>query len=176
MKVINLIGAPSSGKTTNAAGVFLEIKLLHKNAFLVPEYAKDLTYMGTLAQTSQVTILGEQNRRQDILRDKVDYAITDSPLILGLYYAEEREENNPFFKDFCLSQFNSYDNINFFLVPHEEQVFEKEGRIHDEHTSKLIKYRLEEILLENQIPYHKLTTYPGVHLEIINILKKNGVL
>lgn len=176
MKVINLIGAPSSGKTTNAAGVFKQIKLLHKNAFLIPEYAKELTYLGTLANTSQVTILGEQNKRQDMLRDKVDYAISDSPLILGLYYAEERKEDNPYFKQFCLAQFNSYENINFFLVPHESQVFELSGRIHDEEQSKLIKYRLEEILIENHIPYHKLVTHPHVDLEIIEILNKMGVL
>lgn len=176
MKVINLIGAPSSGKTTNAAGVFKQIKLLHKNAFLVSEYAKELTYLGTLDDTNQETILKEQNRRQDMLRGKVDYAITDSPLILGLYYSEERKEDSQEFKKKCLDTFNSYENINFFLVPHENQVFEISGRIHDEEQSKLIKYRLEEILISQKIDYYRLVTHPDVDLEIVSILKSMGVL
>lgn len=40
---VNLYGGPGSGKSTTAAGVVSQLKLLSINAELVTEYAKDLT-------------------------------------------------------------------------------------------------------------------------------------
>ena len=44
MIVINLWGAPSSGKSTGASYLFSELKLKGYNVELVTEFAKDLTW------------------------------------------------------------------------------------------------------------------------------------
>ena len=41
MIVVNLYGGPGSGKSTTAAGIFSELKMLGLNTELVTEYAKD---------------------------------------------------------------------------------------------------------------------------------------
>ena len=44
LKVINFFGAPGSGKSTIAAGLFFEMKMKQMNVELVTEFAKELCY------------------------------------------------------------------------------------------------------------------------------------
>ena len=88
LNVINLFGGPGCGKSTTAAGLFHLMKLNEMNVELVTEYAKDLTWeerFGTLAN-DQLYVFAKQQKRLQVLKNKVRYVVTDSPLILGLSY------------------------------------------------------------------------------------------
>lgn len=119
MKLINLFGGPGSGKSTTAAGLFYKMKLQHKNVELITEYAKDLVYSEILpivGKNSQEFIFAEQNRRQQILEGKVDWAITDSPLLLSFFYGVGNGRvNEEAFLSMVSDTFRMYDNINIFL-------------------------------------------------------------
>lgn len=118
MKVINLFGGPGCGKSTTAAGLFYHMKMEHRNVELITEYAKDLVYSDTLnvLKNNQEFIFAEQNRRQHILEKHVDWAITDSPLLLSHFYGKEHvRSNQEAFLRFVTATFNLYDNVNFFL-------------------------------------------------------------
>ena len=65
------------------------MKLEGLNVELVTEYAKDMTWEGRgNILEDQLYMLAKQNRRLSRLQDKVDFAMTDSPLFLGLAYSK----------------------------------------------------------------------------------------
>lgn len=110
-KVINLFGGPGCGKSTTAAHLFALMKHSGYKVELVTEYAKELCYEGTLEEAGQFTILLEQYRRQNRLKDKVDYIITDSPLLLSLCYGPKVES----FQQEVLSRYTEFKNIQILL-------------------------------------------------------------
>lgn len=108
---MNLYGGPGVGKSTTAAGVFRELKLAGLNAEYVPEYAKDATWEGrTVALKNQAYVFGKQLHRLERLRDKVDVAVTDSPLLLGLMYAPR--EYPVSFAEFVRDMYRTFDNMD----------------------------------------------------------------
>lgn len=85
--VINMLGGSGIGKSTTAAGLYYHMKLSHKNVELVREYVKLLAWQGIKpGQYDQVNIFGEQCKLEHSLYGKVDYIITDSPIILAPVY------------------------------------------------------------------------------------------
>ena len=114
LTVINLFAGPGAGKSTTAAGVFRLMKLSGYNVELVTEYAKDMTWekrFNTLSD--QLYMFGKQHRRQHRLKGQVDYVVTDSPLLLSLFY--KPEDYSEHFEPFVLDMWNMYDNRNFFI-------------------------------------------------------------
>lgn len=113
-KVINLFAGPGAGKSTTAAGLFYTMKKQGMSVELVTEYAKDRVWEEHHSVfKDQLYLLAKQNRKLQRLIGKVDYIITDSPLLLGQYYGGE-EDKLPirFITDWA---FNKYDNVNIFI-------------------------------------------------------------
>lgn len=80
MIVINLFGAPGSGKSTGATYIFTALKLLGVNVELITEFAKDKVWGNNIeAINNQAYIFGEQSFRMSRCKDKVDVIVTDSP-------------------------------------------------------------------------------------------------
>lgn len=174
MKVINLWGAPSSGKSTNAAGLFYLMKLDKFKVEIIHEFVKDQIYEEHLSVLNdQNFIFANQNRMLERLRNKVDYVITDSPLPLSLYYCEEKNpnylKNNPGFESIVWSIFNSYQNINFFLKP--DHPFENHGRIHNESESFIIEKNIKKLLIKNNITHYETYTNKNLADELLQIIK-----
>lgn len=151
MKVINLFGGPGSGKSTVQAGLFYTMKENHLRVEMVMEVAKDIVYSKTthLLTENQIAIFAEQNRRQVILQDKVDWAITDCPLLLNSIYGTNELHS---YHEFVIDTFCSYDNINIFLDrPH---LYSKEGRVQDLTQAKEVDGKILDLLHKNDIPIH----------------------
>jgi len=154
MKVINLFGGPGSGKSTTAAGLFYNMKLQHKSVDLVTEYAKELVWEGRLESmlNKQEDIFVEQHRRIRRLRNNVDYAIVDSPLLFSCIYPTMNErqkgvERWPAFDkfiNFVIAVNDTYDNINIFLERPES--FEANGRDHTLEQSQEIDNAIKDTL------------------------------
>lgn len=88
--LINLYGSPGSGKSTIAAWLFAKMKRKRINVELVTEVAKDLVWEGNRCRLdNQLYILGEQSTRLLRLRNKVDVIISDSPMLMQLYYGQD---------------------------------------------------------------------------------------
>lgn len=88
--IVNLFGAPSSGKSTTRAGIFHELKLLQVNCEEVYEYAKNLTWEQRFRTLEcQPYVFGKQLYRIETLMDQVDVIITDSPVLLSAFYGRK---------------------------------------------------------------------------------------
>lgn len=148
MKVINLFGQPSAGKSTTAAGLFFLMKNAGINCELVNEYAKEMVWRNAHADCwkDQLYILAKQNHRLERLRGKVDYAITDCPLLLSDFYCPDTYYNH--FDNLVLEIWKSYDNVNFFIK--RTKKYQPIGRLQteeesDEVGSSLISY-LDDVI------------------------------
>ena len=85
--VVNLTGAPGAGKSTGAAKIFSELKMLGINCELVSEVAKDVTWEhNTTALSCQEYIFGKQSYRLARCRNDVDViaaAVTKDELLFA---------------------------------------------------------------------------------------------
>ncbi len=172
MKVINLFGGPGSGKSTVAAGLFYEMKMKHLNVELITEYAKDLIYSETLnvLKKNQRYIFAEQNRRHHILEGKVDWAITDSPLLLSLFYGKNPNDfSEKAFLDLVSDTFRCYDNVNFFLE--RPNRFTEIGRDHNLIQSIEIDSALLKILKDEYVEFTRIPTDKHAVGKILSHLK-----
>ncbi len=160
MKVINLFGGPGSGKSVTAAMLFAHLKIAGHNAELVHEYAKWLLYADRLEKMmeQQEYIYAKQHAMLHNLEDKVDWVISDSPIILSAVYPEVNHilyETKPWpalkeFQALVRKQFDYYSNVNIWL--HRPETFQDEGRLQDEEQSIMIDEMIRKEM-EGRIHY-----------------------
>lgn len=116
MRVINLAGGPGSGKSTTAAGLFNLMKLSGFKVELVTEVAKDLTYDEAFAvRANQLLVFAEQEHRiRRLAKAGIEWVITDSPLFIGLAYADNRQFGT-WFENLTYEVMSLYDNKFYFM-------------------------------------------------------------
>jgi len=170
--VINAFAGPGAGKTTSCLEVAEKLK---KQGFVteyVQEYAKELVYDNNLIMLDghyehQFDILKEQVKRINRLYGKVDFILTDSPVLLNNTYLNEDKSTNDYVA-YCENVkkiYTLYDNFNYF-VERDKSAFEEEGRIHNLEQSIVIDDELKNTLHNNQIDF---ATY--THSTIDNIVR-----
>ena len=149
MKVINLFAGPGSGKSTLAAGLFHVMKRKGFNVELVTEYAKAKVWEeSTKTLDDQVYVFAKQLHRQRILQGKVDYTITDSPVLLSLIYGAPHRQC---FADLVTETFNDFDNINVFVERTKDYV--GTGRLQTEPEACAIDFLIMGMLKGLLIPH-----------------------
>lgn len=106
-----------SGKSTVASYLFSEMKSRGIEVELATESAKDLVWDENWQMLSnQLYVFSTQMHRIDRLIGKVEYIITDSPLLLQIGYYKERHLPAPkAFKKLCMAYNKKYDSINIYL-------------------------------------------------------------
>ncbi len=165
--IINLLGQPGASKSTTAAGLFFQMKHNGYNVELVTELAKDITWEGhNNLLDDQLYLLANQNRRLERLRGKVQYIITDSPILLGLAYIKPEHPDS--LKRLILDIFNSYYNINFFIERVKPYV--QIGRNQTEEEAAQISDKILGILYDNKISYSKIKGDRSAPLTILDEL------
>lgn len=155
MIVVNLWAGPSAGKTTGAAYIFSQLKMNGINAELVTDHPKELAWEGRLPPfpTDYVHLLAEQYHRLWRLKDKVDIAITDSPLPLAIIYGPQ----NATFNNFAMYLYTQFDNrMDFFVIRKKE--YKQEGRHIDESAALNVDKQIRTLLYNEGIPS---TDIPG---------------
>ena len=131
---VNLFGGPGAGKSTTAASLFAEMKKLGKNVELVTEVAKDFVWeerQKTLEIQPYITV--KQYRNLYRLKGKVDYVITDAPILMGCMYAEIYANELPrSYKDMIVDLHREIltPSVNVFLV--RKYKYDPNGRYQSE--------------------------------------------
>lgn len=152
-KVINLIGGPGVGKSTLAAMLFAELKKRGAECELVLEYAKEkLWEESKRTLDNQLYIFAKQNYRQWRLKGKVEYIITDSPLLLSIIYDKEHDSK---FRELVKSVHDKYDNLNYFISRHTE--YKENGRLQTYDEAVKIDGMLKKMLDDEGVKYVETT-------------------
>lgn len=136
--VVNLLGAAGSGKSTLAAEVFYKLKKKGVNCEYVTEYAKGIVYEENYNRLQdQLLVLSNQFHSINMLKGKVDVVITDSPLLVSIFYNKEFTKNPMPYKlmeDLVMYCYSTSDNINYFIK--RNHVYKQEGRYQDEKVAR----------------------------------------
>jgi deoxyadenosine/deoxycytidine kinase len=139
-KVINFMGGPGVGKSTAAAIVYGKLKQAGISCEIINEHAKDVTWEENFKLLeNQIHLFSEQFRKQFRLIDKVQYIITDSPLILNSIYFEAYALKSKtlakfsnYFKtlteDLFDASFLEFNNVNYLIERSESAKYDTQGR------------------------------------------------
>lgn len=166
-QIINLFGGPGTGKSTIAALVFGELKKKGYEIELVTEYAKDKVWEESYKTLeNQIYVFGKQLHRIWRVKNKVNFIITDSPILLSIIYDKEKNDN---LKRLVLDVHNNFNNINILIK--RDTIYNPNGRFQNEIEAKLIDKQIINLLKNNSIDFHEINITNAVE-EIINIITK----
>ncbi|MCM1495987.1 MAG: ATP-binding protein [Bacteroides sp.] len=152
--VISAYGGPGSGKTVACMDICQQLKKRGYNAEYVSEVAKDYVYdenydMLDGTPEHQYEMLQEQLKRVDRYMGKVDFVVTDSPVLLNGIY---NQQLTPEYEQMLLRLHEQYNNF-VFVVNRDAGHFQEEGRIHDLEESMEKDAQIRDMLDEHQIYY-----------------------
>lgn len=155
-KVINLFAGSGAGKSTLAAGLFHTMKVSGYSVELVTEFVKTMAWENIIPNKyDQPYIFGNQSKNESRLYGKVDYVITDSPLLLGPVY--ENFYNGHSITMAAVEKFldvactNGIEHVNFLLE--RSNAFDGTGRFETEQQAKHIDNLIENKLIDIKAPY-----------------------
>lgn len=175
--IVNLFGAPGSGKSTGSAYIFSKLKMNNIDCELVTEFAKDKVWEeSTEVFKCQPYIFAKQLFRQSRVKGKVDVIVTDSPLLLSIFYNSNIDPNIvKHFNDLVMSYHTLDDTLNIFI--NRAKPYNPNGRLHSEDESKKIADRIkQEILNDNNIPYIEIKgieeDYDKIVKEVLSIYNR----
>jgi len=149
--VINLFGGPGVGKSTVAAGLFSLMKKENYNVEFVTEYAKELTYEGryNVLDQDQLYVFAKQHRKILRLKNKVDWIISDSPLLLSSVYSEMNPYNihdHSIFEKLVFNINEKYGNIDILLLRNKDYEYKQEGRYQDEEGALFVDKAIKRVI------------------------------
>ncbi len=169
-KYINLFGGPGVGKSTTAAAIFVEMKRRGMNVELVTEVAKDFVWEGrmkTLDIQPYVTIKLFRNLYR--LKGKVDYVISDSPILLGCIYADKYAPTLPAsYKQFIVDLHKQELDPSVNIVLERLFDYDSSGRYQSEEEALQLDRDIQNVLDSNNIP--SIRWDPLVITRLVNIL------
>jgi len=163
--VVNLIGGPGVGKSILTSEIFSELKRRFVSAEISPEYIKKKLREGAMkAVESQIYIFGKQQYQLFTMKDEVDVIVTDSPFIFCSIYDKTKNEE---LKNLVMSEYNKYNNMNYFILRDKEVPYEQEGRYQDSEGAKEVDREISEFLIENDIEF---TGVSGIGVDVKNFI------
>ena len=166
-KYINIFGGPGVGKSTTAALLFAEMKKSGLKVELVTEVAKDFVWEDrstTLSIQPYITI--KQYRNLIRLKGKVDYVITDAPILLGCMYADKYAPDLPVsYKHLIVDLHNQQLNPSINLVLNRVFDYDNTGRYQSEQDALQFDTDIRKILIRHSVKYS--THHPNELDEIL---------
>tara|TARA_R110000868_G_C10973188_1_gene771585 strand:+ start:106160 stop:106738 length:579 start_codon:yes stop_codon:yes gene_type:complete len=155
-KVINLLGGSGIGKSTTASKLFGEMKDRKYHVELVREYIKEWCWAEReITPFIQSITYGVQLEKESQLYNKLDYVITDSPLILYPIYQKFNYDHEAIkaqvLNDLNVAKDMKVDHINFVLSRTKD--FDTKGRFETEEQAMEVDVLVKQFLIENAMDY-----------------------
>ena len=151
-----MLGCPSSGKTSLSAKLFAQLKAMDLNAEYTSEYVKGWAWEGKkVGPFDQFYIFGKETHNQSRLFDKVDFIISDSPVMLTAFY-HYFYNGNEALNEVCHNFYNLAEEagvevVNFFL-PRKKKYVAK-GRYQTQEEADALAFQLKEWLNKEGYSY-----------------------
>ena len=169
--LINLLGAPATGKSTTAGRLFARLKEMELNTEYVQEYVKDWAWDNRkVSKYDQFYIFGKEAHNQSHLFNKVDIVISDSPVMLTAFYHLYANGDNAL-REVCKDFYDmahSLDNVtvlNFLLT--RKKRYQTKGRFHSQQQADEIDNLLRCFLKVEAYPYIELTCPDEDRIDVI---------
>ncbi len=175
--IISLYGGPGAGKSTSAAYLYYLLKAEGKNVELVREYVKDWVWEGRKIGTyDQIYFLGKQVKHESMLYGKVDWIVTDSPILMNAYYASIYCTPNlgPGIKAATLAFYKQAmedGHTHFNIMLKRSKPYIADGRYQTEEQAKEIDNGVRSMLTELQIPIFESATNEEDLTNLLNQIK-----
>jgi hypothetical protein len=176
--VINLFGGSGLGKSTTASLLFGEMKLEGYHVELVSEYVKTWAWQGRRPTGfDQFYIAGKQAHSESQLYGKVDYIITDSPLLLSGFYEQfhlGRQLCLPTILNFLdYAKEHNIEHLNFLLQRNKK--FDPRGRFETEEEAINVDVKLKSWLQDLGLQYTLITESDHARVSaILNFVKDHS--
>lgn len=155
-KCICIVGSSGAGKSTAALGITFHLKACGISTEYTGEFAKDEVYENHLREIldDQSYILAMQNRRVKRLVDYgINYIISDSPLIITAYHAQDDKP----IEELAYYLFDKTNNFIIFMNKDEKIKFETKARLEDEERSNKVSSSLKANLDARNYDYVETT-------------------
>ena len=155
--LIGLCGAPSVGKSTTAAKLFSRLKDMGLDVELVTEFCKTWAWdEREITPYSQFYFFGKQSYSESRLFNKVDYIVTDSPVLLSAFY-QEYYNNDSSLSPACKEFYSKVakDDIkvlNFYLTRKKKYI--QKGRFQNEQQANDVAKALKNWLDSEGYSYY----------------------
>lgn len=147
-KVINFFGGPGVGKSTSALRLASDLSGQGILTEYINEYAKDRVWENATFE-DELYIYAKQHHKIHRVYGKVDYVVTDAPLLMKLHYMPEELD----FSKLVLDINDLYENKNILLKRKKDAKFYETGRNHNLEEAIEVDEALERILIENNVDY-----------------------
>jgi len=169
--VINAYGGAGAGKTTACLEIASQLKKEGYVAEYVSEYAKELVWNGDFDKLDgslehQSEILQEQISRIDRLYGKVDFIVTDAPILLNVAYSKDLTDS---YEQMVYKLQGQYDNFNF-VVQRDVSKFEQEGRMQNLEESIQKDGEIKALLNKHNM-YYKEYSHSAIDKVVTNAIK-----
>lgn len=173
-KVVNLLGGSGIGKSTTAAGLYYKMKRKGLHVELVREYVKNWMWEERqIGHYDQIYISAQQAKAEYTLYGKVDWIVTDSPIILAPIYEEYysppgtiREYVLKFMKK---AETAGVEHINILLKRGDN--FDTRGRRETLDEAIKVDNLIRKMLKDEKVPFIELDCPEGYRAnEILKIL------
>lgn len=157
-KAIGLVAGSGSGKSTTAAQLFSALKLKGYNVELVREYVKAWAWKGIKPTAiDQLYLIGKQSHYESQLYGKVDFIITDCPVIISGFFENYFSGGKQTYVTQAMLGFLEHakslgvDHHNFFIQ--RTKPFQTKGRYETEEEAKNIDKLMLQYMDDHKIPY-----------------------
>lgn len=171
LTVINFFGGPGTGKSTTAAELFSQMKKAGMKVELIHEAAKDYVWeQWNHIFREQDYIFAHQHRMiRRLVGHDIDYVILDSSMLLGLFYMAE--DFPPSFRTFLRDVYDSYTNVNFYLIRSDELEYVEAGRNQKAEDAVKLDKQIWDYLQAEKIPTNTITAGRGAAGKAFEIIQ-----
>lgn len=170
-RLVSIIGAPSSGKSTLAASVHHGLKISKRNSIFVGEAATDYIAEWGIPNTptDQIIIFYQQLGRERMYVGSKEFIICDSSSILNYFYFRSLFSSNLSLKDIAtinhlqkeiLKSLSQWHKI-YYVPPFLEDDDQNDGiRYHNKEEIMKLDGIIKNYLELERIPYTDLSSIP----------------
>lgn len=177
-RIINFYGGPAVGKSTSAAYAYYLLKAAGLNVELVREFVKNWAYeKRDIGTYDQIYFLGRQVRRESMLYGKVDWIVTDSPILMNAFYSKIYCSPNlaDGIKEAIMAyyrQANEDGHKHYHVMLKRSKPYVNDGRYQTEEQAKEIDKGVRDMLGELEIPLLESETNEKDLSELLDQIKK----
>lgn len=169
--VINLFAGPGAGKSTFQSDLYSFMKKERLKVEMVREVAKKWAWRKEkITPVDQLNIIGQQILDESDLYGKVDYIVTDSPILLGAFYMQynfgETFMSEMVHSYMKFAQENGVEFKNFYLCRNNLQ-YETSGRFQTISQINTLDEELEWFLWDYGIAYDKINCKPEERIDSV---------